>query len=238
MALWHLGVDQHQGLTLPNGRIAKMNRRRATIRDATYTGNRLSNIDDAAAGWDDDCVPGWFFINSAVESSFSTGLGGMINKGIELHQQLLSWDDDVTYHGPGHPDWQRAYAHDALSSAHGHIYLTLTDTAISVADRTTYLETMLGGASDGQGGRIASAVGYYAGFRAQPAAGTFRDGGYPERVVDPDDSSNTIPQFWAWVDPGTPGTALHLGELNAKSGNIPANILLGRGADWHASITA
>ena len=230
MALDAIGTD----FTLANGygHIVGMALTVQGLRDqgfasGTYRGNRLSTIDTSSAGWDSGCQPGWYKTTNGVQlarpmTNAAQALETMRNKGRAAHAQLLRWDHDVTFHGPGHADWQRAFAHDALASAHGHVYLTLHDTSISVADRSTYLDTLILGASDGSGGLINSAESFYAVFTTY---GLYR-------------SSYADTSYWAWVDPATPGTALTLNALNGNSGTIPSGTVLGYGATWINDITA
>ena len=236
-------IDSDFTLAANYGRIVGMALSVRALRDqgfasGTYRGNRLSTIEHDAAGYDSGCEPGWYRTPTGVQlarpaTTAQAALDAMIDAGGRLHQQLLEWDVDVTFHGPGHPDWQRTFAHDALATCHGHTYLVLTDTSISVADRTTYCETLLAGASDGQSGRIASALQYYAGFTVPRV---FRNL-YPERAGGENPPSGTT-RFYAWCDPATPGTALTLGTLHMIEGTIPAGTVLGHGATWHSSITA
>ena len=205
---------------------------------ATYRGNRLSTIEHDDAGFNSSCEPGWYRTPDGVQlaapaTAAQAEIDGMIAAGIATHSQLLVWDGDVTNHGPGHPDWQRVFAHDALASQHGHLYLTLNDTSISVADRTTYCQTVLAGASDGQGGRIDSAVSYYSGFTVPRV---YRDL-YAERAGSDSPPSGTT-RFYSWVDPSDPSTALTLGALNMVEGAIPPGTILGPGATWHGSLSA
>ena len=249
MATIHLALDRIDAsftLTAGYGVIVGMalslqGLRAQGFTSSPYTGNRLSTIETSDAGWSDDCEPGWYRIPTGVQiirpaTAAQLALTGMKDIAGTLHEQLLQWDLDVAYYGPGHPDWQRSFAHDALSSKHGHAYLTLHDTSISVADRTTYCETALAGASDGQGGRVNSALSYYAGFTV-PA--NFRDV-YPERAGSDNPPTGTT-RFYSWVDPDDPSTALALGPgmtLNMVEGTIPSGTIIGRGANWHDSLTA
>ena len=246
MATLHFALDAiDSDFTLANGwgYIAGMALSLQGLRNqgfgaGTYTGNRLSTIEHTDAGYNPDCEPGWYRTPNGVQvarpmNTAAVALQRMIDTLETLHNQLLLWDQDVTLHAPGHPDWQRVFAHDALATCHGHNYLVLTDTSISVADRTTYCNTLIAGASDGQGGRIASAEQYYAGFTVPRV---FRDG-YPERAGSDNPPTGTT-RFYAWCDPDTPGTALTLGALHMVEGTIPPGTVLGPGATWMRSITA
>ena len=231
MTAWHLGIDAVSGTALPSGRIARMNRDQSAI-TAPYTGNRLSQIDDQAAGWDDDCVPGWYFYNSGVhEDPPNNSVEAMKAAFRLLHQQLIEWAVDIDSFSPGHPDWQRQFGHDALASAHGMAYNVAHDHAnITVANRTSWANTMRLGASDGSSGVVDSALKFYALFTI-PA--NFRDN-YPERTPDP---TTGVPTFYGWVDPTSPTTALALNALASKAGAIPIGTILGPGADWIDRIT-
>ena len=245
MATIHFALDRIDGFTLAAGYglIVGWARSVAGLRaqgfaSGTYRGNRLSTIEHDDAGYNSDCERGWYRTPDGVQiarpqTTAAAEIQGLIAASETIHQQLLTWDGDVTFHGPGHPDWQRTFAHDALATCHGFLYLVANDTSISVADRTTTCETLLAGASDGQGGRIASALQYYAGFTVPRV---FRDL-YPERAGSDNPPSGTT-RFYGWVDPSDPGTALTLGALHMVEGAIPAGIVLGHGADWHSSITA
>ena len=241
-------IDSDFTLAANYGRIVGMALSVAALRaqgfDAgTYTGNRLSTIEHDASGYSSDCQPGWYRTPTGVQSArpmttSGAALGAMISTFLALRSQTLTWDADVAFHGPGHPDWQRVFAHDTLASCLGHNYLVLNDTSISVADRTTYCRTLLGGASNGQGGRVASALQYYAGFTTTGfnIPQNFRDL-YPERAGSDVPPVGTT-RFYAWCDPATPGTALTLGALHMIEGTIPAGTVLGHGATWESSITA
>ena len=251
MATIHFALDAvDSDHTLANGwgYIAGMALSVQGLRDqgfgaGTYTGNRLSTIEHDAAGYNSNCERGWYRTPTGVQiarplTASAAALEGMIVALERLHQQLLSWAADIILHAPGHPDWQREFASDALSACHGHNYLVMTDTSRSVADRTTYCETLLAGASDGQSGRIASAQQYYVGF-TQPGFNTprpFRDL-YPERAGSDNPPTGTT-RFYAWSDPDDPGTALTLGALHMIEGTIPQGTILGPGATWHRSLTA
>ena len=246
MATFYLALDPAgTGFTYASGygRIVGMALSQAALRAQGFTanpyrGNRLSTIEHDDSGFDAGCEPGWYRTPNGVQiappaTTAQAALNGMIAAGGAIHSQLLTWDSDVTFHGPGHPDWQRTFAHDALATCHGFLYLVLNDTSISVADRTTTCETLLAGASDGQGGRIASALQYYAGFTVPRV---FREL-YPERA-----GSNNPPDgttiFYGWTDPSDPGTPLTLGSLHSIEGTIPAGTVLGHGATWHQGLTA
>ena len=235
MATFHLALDAIDSdftLAATYGEIVGIALSLQGLRDqgfaaGTYTGNRLSTIEHTDSGWNADCEPGWYRTPNGVQiarplTAADRALETLRNETTLLHRQLLAWDEDVTIHGPGHPDWQRAFAHDALASAHGHVYLTVNDTGISVADRTTYVQTMILGASDGGGGLINSAQSFYSAFTTY---GLFR-------------TSYTDASHWGWVDPATPGTALALNALNEKSGTIPPGTILGHGAEWIESIAS
>ena len=246
MATIHFALDAVDGahtLAAGYGRIVGQALSVAGLRaqgfaQGTYRGNRLSTIDHTDAGYNTSCEPGWYRTPDGVQitrplTTAGAALAGMIEALRELHQQLLTWDEEIAYHGPGYPDWQRTFAHDALATCHGHNYLVMTDTSRTVADRTTYCETLLAGASDGQGGRIASALQYYAGFTVPRV---FR-AGYPERAGTEEPPAGTT-RFYAWADPDDPSTALTLGALHMIEGTIPAGTVLGHGATWHQSLTA
>ena len=251
MATFHLALDAIDSdftLATGYGYIVGMALSEQGLRDqgfgsGTYTGNRLSTIEHDASGFDANCERGWYRTPNGVQAArpmtaAALAIEEMIIALENLHRQLLEWDDDVTFHGPGHPDWQRSFAHDALASCHGHNYLVMTNTSHSVADRTTYCETLLAGASNGQGGRIASALQYYSGF-TNPGFNTPRPFSdlYAERAgTDNPPTGTSI--FYAWCDPATPGTALTLGALHSVQGTIPAGTVLGHGATWHRALTA
>ena len=203
-----------------------------------YAGNRLSTIEHDAAGFNSNCEPGWYRTPNGVQIARPLTAAGaeivrMSDMADMLHNQLITWDADVAFYGPGKPDWQRQFAHDTLASCHGHNYLVLTDTNISVASRITYCETLLAGASDGQGGRIATAIQYYLGFTVPRVFRT----AYPERGGTNNPPSGTT-IYYAWSDPATPGTALDLDHLHAIERAIPAGTVLGQGATWHLGLTA
>ena len=250
MATVHLALDSLQDGNFPlasgHGLIVGMafsltGLRAQGFAAATYNGNKVVTIETTDAGWDHDCEPGWYFTNNTVRilrpmTTTQIAVADMMASVEKLHEQLVQWDDDIAYYGPGHPDWQRAFAHDALASCHGHVWATITKTSNTIADRKAYAETLLGGASDGQGGRIVSALGYYEAFTTPRH---FRDS-YKERAGNQDPPTGK-PRFYAWCSIANPTTALNLGSLNRvqyAQNNLPAGLVLGRGATWHDTITA
>ena len=80
----YFAIDAVDGLTLPNGEIVGIAGDLARLRTngfdaATYTGNRLAQIEHDAAGWNNACESrltdsgttlhhGWYWINGAVKS--------------------------------------------------------------------------------------------------------------------------------------------------------------------------
>ena len=213
------------------------------FRGGIYTGNRLSTIEHDAAGYNGNCEPGWYRTPTGVQiarpmTTNAAALQGMIDAYEKLRNQTLEWDADVAFHGPGHPDWQRVFAHDTLASSLGHNYLVMNDTSISIADRTTYCQTLLAGASDGQGGRVDSALSYYAGFTTTGfnIPRDFRDL-YVERAGSAVPPTGTT-RFYAWCDPASPSTALTLGALHMIEGTIPTGTVLGNGSTWFRSLTS
>ena len=219
MPNWTLAIQNANGLTGSLGQIIALDTDNAKIR--SITADSYSRIDDTATGWDNEVEPGWWLTARSSRNNYTllasppaTQVDTLKFTLRKLQNQLLEWEAEATNLAPYHRAWQRDFAHDGLASGHECAYIISNDTSIAIADRIAWAETMMGGASDGQGGRIASASQFYALFTTQQA---FPDG------------------YACWVDPSDPTTPLLLNALHMVTGTIPAGAL---DTDWIENITS
>lgn len=209
MAIWTLAVNNGAGMAGNLGQIIAMGLDQAAVE--SISADVHPQINDTGAGWTDNAEPGWWLTarTSLTRYTLATSpplsaLDALKVAIRALDAQLTAWALDVERLSPPHRAWQRDFGHDALASAHECAYLICTDTNITLADRTSWCNTMRAGASDGGSGRIDSAESFYALFTTR---GTF-----------PDAHS-------CWVNPANPTTPLALNALHTVTGTVPTGAL-------------
>ena len=193
MATIYLAIDEVDGLTLPLGQIKGLSDSEASLRTAgfdatTYTGNRLSTVDDQAAGWDNDVEPGWYLTatNTVADTLPSTDLADLRQAIRDFQAQVLQWYAAVNALAVGQPADRVADGRRRLYEALGAVYLFSTNTANSLADRKLFASNMRFGAAD-----ITKADDFYASTVS---------------VLGGDDPDRTGAVDWhCWVDPTNPG---------------------------------
>ena len=171
MANRYLAIDEWQDYTLPDGRVVAVARDISDLRAAGFaadpysvSNNRLVTIDDGDAAWDSAIAPGWFRHEGAYsELPVRTVLRQMKDKGIELHEHLddrseaferISFGQDRTLVGIGH---------DYIWRKRGAMYLRLTDSSLTAAQRLAWAEASLLGPAD-----IADDLAFYRAFSLGP----------------------------------------------------------------------
>ena len=190
-----LAIDQTNGLSLPDGRVAGINATTQGLRAAgfpadPYAGNRLASIDETDSSvWSDNCVPGWYYISGAVQEDEPTT--DVYQCQVEFHKlcdQFQAWVADLDRLAPGQLASKVAFGHNALRSAMGAAYLVATNqvngATYTLTARRQWANSMRMGAAD-----VTSALEFYANFSA---------------TMD-------YPDGWhAWVNPTAPTTRLSL----------------------------
>ena len=235
----YFAIDAVSGLSLPDGEIVGLTSDLARLRtngfDATtYTGNRLAQIDESAAGWNNACQPritdssdntlesGWYWVNGVVTPTFSNELDDLKDALYTWQQQVLRWTADLQTHGVAQPPAKEAQGRARLLSACGYIYLICNDTSHSLANRKILVANMTTGAQD-----IRKVDDFYSTDTTDfpPSTGTH----------------NTFGQnssWHAWVDIAAPSTKIRLSATQATvSGNIASNVLL-LDPEWVSNLNA
>ncbi len=140
MATIHLAIDQAAGLSLPAGEIRGLSDSVQGLRDAnfdaaTYTGNRLTSVDDAAGDWNSDVEPGWFLLERTSATDYSLGriipptdVQDVRNAVRAFQAQVIAWSRELTDRGVGQPRAKVEQGHDRLYAGLGATYLVCTNT--------------------------------------------------------------------------------------------------------------
>lgn len=206
----HIAVDSVPQVALPSGKIVGIARSVQGLRDAgfaasTYTGNRVSSIDETADGvWDNNCEPGWFLVNGNVQQAEPrSALEKMQDALSAFLTQCDDWENGLNAQATGQPATKVAIGHDYLWRARGGAYLIGNDTTLTAAEREAWAKQAIFGAAD-----ITSVASFYMHFRGTGV-------------------SNWI--TWVQIDrtanPKT-FTRVNLANAIAVSGTIPDNIVL------------
>ena len=229
----YFAIDSATGLTLPDGEIVgltdDLTRLRTLGFDATtYTGNRLAQIEDDAAGWNTSCTsritdasdnvlqPGWYWINGAVQQSYVSELDDLKDALYTWQQQAIAWAEQLQTHGVAQSPEKEAQGRARLLSACGYLYLVTRNSTHSLANRKILTANMTTGALN-----IRKVDDFYGNDTATfpPSGGTHNTFG----------ASST---WHAWVDIAAPSTKIALSATQATvTGNIPTGTLL-LDPDW------
>ena len=217
MAIIHLAIDQVAGLTLPSGEIKGLSDSVQGLRDANfdataYTGNRLSMIDDASAGWDSDVVPGWFLVGAAVQPFVPlTDLDELKNDIKAFQSQVSAWSEELSARGVAQKPTKVTQGQERLRNALGAAYLICRDTNHSAANRKIWVTNMRTGAL-----QIQTVDDFYATDTADfPPAG--------QTVGEPGDANS---RWYCWVNITAPATKLLLTASVFVTGNVPTDVNL------------
>ena len=220
MAIWTLAVNNGAGLTGNLGQIVAMGLDQSAVN--AISADAHPQVIDTSGDWNDNAEPGWWLTARSSLHGYTlapaapaSALDTLKQAIRQLDAQLTQWAIDVERLSPPHRAWQRDFGHDALAAAHECAYLVCTDTSISIANRTSWCNTMRAGASDGSSGRIDSAESFYTQFTVRR---TFPD------------------EHRCWVNPAQPTTPLALNALHQVTGTIPTGAL-DNGA-WIDDVTA
>lgn len=222
MTVWRYAVSHLRGETGNNGQIVAMAPSSDEARINAIPADAHAYLDDGASGWNVDAEPGWWISDHTSQSNYILSAAPPLSD-IEnlrftirrLLEHLSTWRVDLHDLAPHHRAWQVDFGDDALTACEECAYLICNDTNISIANRQTWCDTTIAGASDGQSGRIDSVLSFYALMT----------------------SRQTFPDAHAcWVDPSDPSTPLALNALHTVTGSIPLGALSTN--DWIDDITA
>ena len=207
MANRSLAIDALAGhqLSSGTGRIVGVAATDAALRAAGftaargYTGNRLVNIDDGAAGWNASVEPGWYLANNVVQiNPPQTKLERLKAGTIALFDQLDAWADGVWAHRGGQDPAKVQMGQTIIWRKRGGVYLILKDHATYTLDqRIAVVEGAIMGAAD-----VTTVYDFYNHWHG------------------------TAPDNWlTWIDPAD-GTRLNLGSAQTVTGTIPDTVHL------------
>ena len=228
MATIHLAMDAAAGLTLPAGLIRGLSDSEQGLRDAgfaaaTYTGARLTTLDDAAGDWNADVQPGWFLTERTSATDYALGqvipatdLDDLREAVRAFQAQVIQWSMELNARAVGQPQAKVDQGHARLYSGLGAAYLICRDTARDVNDRKQFATLMAFGAAD-----IRKPDDFYS--QDTP---TYAE---PER-------GDATAQWHAWVNiEANPIAQVNLADSVAVVGNIATDVNLL--ADWAADLT-
>ena len=229
MATIHLAMDQADGLTLPLGRIVGLSASLQGLRDAgfaaaTYTGSRITTVDDAAGDWNDDAVPGWYLTARASATDYALGavippsdVEDVRNAVRAFQAQVIAWSRELDLKAVGQPRAKVDQGHDRLYSALGASFILCRDTNYSINDRKAYATLMRFGSLD-----VAKVDDFY-----DRDTGTF---------IAPT-SRGTSETWHTWVDMSQdPVVRVNLLNSVTVTGSIAADVNLL--SDWASTITS
>ena len=228
MATIHLAVDAVTGLALPDGQIKGLSDSEAGLRAAgfaadPYTGNRLSTIDDEAAGWDDDAQPGWYLIGAAVMPKVpSTDLDEMKDAMRAFQNQVVAWSAELTHRGVSQKPAKVTQGHERLRNALGAMYLICRNATHTAANRKIWATRMVRGAL-----RIQSVDDFYSTDTVD----------FPPQGQTVGEPGMATSRWYCWVDISNPSVAVALDGSVYVTGNVPASVNL-LGEDWIDAIAA
>ena len=235
----YFAIDAVNGLTLPDGEIVGLTSDLTRLRTngfdaATYTGNRLAQIDENAAGWNSACQPritdssnnvienGWYWVNGVVVPTFSSELDDMKNEIYNWQNQALIWTAGLQTRGVVQPPAKEAQGRARILSSGGYIYLVCNNSSHSLTDRKIMVANTATGAQD-----VRKVDDFYS-----TDTGTFPPSG---------GTHNTFGVTSSWhnyIDIADPSTKLRLSDTQAVvMGNIPTSVLL-LDREWVANIPA
>ena len=154
-------VDSDFTLATGYGYIAGMSMTLAGLRAQgfganPYAGNRLSTIDTSAAGWNNDCEPGWYRIPNGVQFArpMTTAAIALAAKKGALrahHNQLHGWDDGILALRTGQPPRLVTAGGAWLYYAHFAAYLVGTDQLVSPFNNLSDAQIIAWANRSGQG---------------------------------------------------------------------------------------
>ena len=233
----YFAIDTVNGLTLPNGEIVGIADDLARLRTngfdaATYTGNRLAQIEHDASGWNNACEArltdsgttlhhGWYWIGGAVKPSYSTDIADLKAAIRGFQSQVVGWSQELVHRGVGQTRAKVDQGHDRLLSALGACYLICRNTSHSQTNRKIWISNMTTGAND-----IRKVDDFYSSDTA-----TFPPNG--ETV----NTFGAVSNWYCWIDISAPGTKLNLASSVAVSGTIPTSTVL-LADTWVEALTA
>ena len=240
MATIYLAIDEVTGLTLPNGEIKGLSDSEANLRTAgfdaiTYTGNRLSTIDDQTAGWDDDVEPGWFRIGATVVAAIPpTDLQDLHQSIRDFQSQVVSWGENLNARSIGQPRAKVDEGHDRLFSCLGALYLIANNTAHSQTSRKLFAANLRFGAMD-----ITKVDDFFTASTNPFPPTSAQDA----TIVDSGESRTRfhtpgiVSRWYTWVNITTPGVRVNLNDSVFVNGNVPTTALL-LGEEWIGDINS
>ena len=223
MATIHLAIDTETGLTLPSGTIKGLSESLQGLRDAgfatdPYTGNRLTTVDDAASGWDNDVQPGWRLLTRTSATVYTMGatipptdLDDLKDAWRAFQHQVVSWSAELIHRGVSQKPDKVTQGHERLRHSLGAMYLICRNSTHSSANRKIWATNMRTGAL-----QIRSVDDFYTTDTTQfpPSA----EGSYGVHGVNS--------RWYCWVDISSPATKLLLNNSVYVEGNIPTSVNL------------
>lgn len=174
----HFAIDAVTGIALPDGEIAGMSDSVAGLRAAgfgaaTYTGDRLAQVDETTANWNHDCIPGWYLVGGAVQIIRPLDALGRKKRALtNLHERLHAWADGLDRKSRGQPIRRVNAGHQWLFYKHYSAYLIGTNQVDGVTytddQIITWANQSMTGAADTR-----NVAEFYA---AEPLTGALADG--------------------------------------------------------------
>ena len=117
----YLALDRVTGVSAPDGIIRGIAETTADLvaqgfAANTYRGNRRPSIDETDSSvWNNDCIPGWYYVGSAVQvTAPQTDLDRLKSGYRALHRQLNAWADGLDSLARGQPVAKVESGHDWL----------------------------------------------------------------------------------------------------------------------------
>ena len=181
------------------------------FRAPDYINDRVVSIETSAAGWNNDCTPGWFYLNNSAVREF-VPLTNLEKLKISLradYAQLDEWVAGLNAQAIGQPVERVNTGHDFLWRMRGGMFLIARDsTTYTITQRIAWADQIRMGASD-----ITSVFAFYTHF------------------------SGVATDNWiSWVNP-VDASRVELASSIVVPGTIPETVNLGL-PDWIEALTA
>ena len=145
MATIHLALDSTGDAAYPlsngYGVIVAMAGSRAGLRaqgfaNPPYTGNRIATVDTETANWDNECQPGWHYLNGPVGEALPVSKVEQLRNSLYAdYGQLDAWGVGLNAQATGQPVERVNTGHDFLWRMRGGLFLISTNTTDYTIDQ-------------------------------------------------------------------------------------------------------
>ena len=130
----YLAIDPVAGIDLPDGRIHALDETTTALAAqgvdlSVYAGDRRAALDETDSNvWTNDCVPGWYYVDGAVQvNPPRTDTQRLQDGAWFIQNQLAAWADGLDSLRRGQPIAKVESGHDWLYYKKQAVYLVMTN---------------------------------------------------------------------------------------------------------------